>query len=104
MDGDAENELDRWLSGQKQRAVNPSPIGLRRFESFPVHHLSISRAVVAQLVERVLGKDEVTSSILVIGSSLRSALARPSVGSASQQAKDVAPTLRSSEGGRNIFG
>ena len=28
------------------------------------------RAVVAQLVERVLGKDEVTSSILVIGSSV----------------------------------
>ena len=30
-------------------------------------------ADVAQLAERVLGKDEVTSSILVIGSSLRSA-------------------------------
>ena len=29
-------------------------------------------ADVAQLAERVLGKDEVTSSILVIGSSLRS--------------------------------
>ena len=29
----------------------------------------IVRADVAQLVERVLGKDEVTSSILVIGSS-----------------------------------
>jgi hypothetical protein len=28
------------------------------------------------LAERVLGKDEVTSSILVIGSSLRQALAR----------------------------
>ena len=35
-----------------------------------------AKADVAQLAERVLGKDEVTSSILVIGSSLRSALAR----------------------------
>ena len=33
------------------------------------------RADVAQLAERVLGKDEVTSSILVIGSRLRSRLA-----------------------------
>jgi hypothetical protein len=32
-----------------------------------------AKADVAQLAERVLGKDEVTSSILVIGSSLRSA-------------------------------
>jgi hypothetical protein len=32
------------------------------------------RADVAQLAERVLGKDEVTSSILVIGSILRSRL------------------------------
>ena len=31
-----------------------------------------AKADVAQLAERVLGKDEVTSSILVIGSSLRS--------------------------------
>ena len=33
---------------------------------------SDAKADVAQLAERVLGKDEVTSSILVIGSSLRS--------------------------------
>jgi hypothetical protein len=33
-----------------------------------------AEADVAQLAERVLGKDEVTSSILVIGSSLRSAV------------------------------
>ena len=33
-----------------------------------------AKADVAQLAERVLGKDEVTSSILVIGSSLRSRL------------------------------
>ena len=34
------------------------------------------RADVAQLAERVLGKDEVTSSILVIGSRLRSLASR----------------------------
>ena len=34
-----------------------------------------AKADVAQLAERVLGKDEVTSSILVIGSNLRSPLA-----------------------------
>jgi hypothetical protein len=55
-----------------------APCELRRFESSPVHHEfersrdregAVScRAVVAQLVERVLGKDEVTSSILVNGS------------------------------------
>ncbi len=33
----------------------------------------LAKADVAQLAERVLGKDEVTSSILVIGSILRSA-------------------------------
>jgi hypothetical protein len=57
-----------------------APCGLRRFESSPVHKrraLSQARkaklvlpglAHVAQMVERVLGKDEVTSSILVVGS------------------------------------
>ena len=34
--------------------------------------VNVNRADVAQLAERVLGKDEVTSSILVIGSILRS--------------------------------
>ena len=38
----------------------------------------LAKADVAQLAERVLGKDEVTSSILVIGSNLRS-LARAEV-------------------------
>src|SRR5262249_19060500 len=76
-----------------------APCGLRRFESSPVHvgvggpakcqlrprtrsasPIGRSKATaptlsknnlahVAQLVERVLGKDEVTSSILVVGSS-----------------------------------
>ena len=66
-----------------------APCGLRRFESSPVHHVGdwqspIKKAAkrctesglpvgpthahVAQSVERVLGKDEVTSSILVVGS------------------------------------
>jgi hypothetical protein len=36
----------------------------------------LAKADVAQLAERVLGKDEVTSSILVIGSNLRSRLPR----------------------------
>ena len=35
-------------------------------------HLHVRKADVAQSAERVLGKDEVTSSILVIGSRLRS--------------------------------
>ena len=43
-----------------------APCGLRRFESSPVHEAI--PAHVAQLAERVLGKDEVTSSILVVGS------------------------------------
>jgi hypothetical protein len=49
-----------------------APCGLRRFESSPVHEASRldGSAHVAQLVERVLGKDEVTSSILVVGSRL----------------------------------
>ena len=48
----------------------------RGFESrFPLHFLSgcgrrILLAHVAQLVEHILGKDEVTSSILVVGSIL----------------------------------
>src|SRR5262249_4911697 len=44
-----------------------APCGLRRFESSPVHTGNLAH--VAQSVERVLGKDEVTSSILVVGSS-----------------------------------
>ena len=41
----------------------------RGFESrFPLHVFKISTAHVAQSVEHILGKDEVTSSILVVGS------------------------------------
>ena len=46
-----------------------APCGLRRFESSPIHEVDVAiSAHVAQLAERVLGKDEVTSSILVVGS------------------------------------
>ena len=51
---------------------------LRLTSHGPVHKAGLSgeayraKADVAQLAERVLGKDEVTSSILVIGSNLRS--------------------------------
>ncbi len=31
--------LRRWRSGQSQQTVNLSPIGLRRFESFPTHQM-----------------------------------------------------------------
>jgi hypothetical protein len=69
--------VGEWLKPTDCKSVRPC--GVRRFESFPVHHQlkcssrqlkCSSRADVAQLVERVLGKDEVTSSILVIGSRL----------------------------------
>jgi hypothetical protein len=57
--------VGEWLKPTDCKSVPPCEV--RRFESFPVHQLRFS-AVVAQLVERVLGKDEVTSSILVNGS------------------------------------
>ena len=57
--------MGEWLKPTDCKSVPPCEV--RRFESFPVHQKRIS-AVVAQLVERVLGKDEVTSSILVNGS------------------------------------
>ena len=51
-----------------ERTVDPLAERLRRFEPFPPHHFKHC-ARVAQLEERILGKDEVTSSILVVGSS-----------------------------------
>ena len=48
-----------------------------------------AKADVAQLAERVLGKDEVTSSILVIGSILRSPLER--AGKLRMQAERAGP-------------
>ena len=47
-------------------------------------HRGKTRADVAQMVERILGKDEVTSSILVIGSTF---LKLPILNSASSDAK-----------------
>ena len=46
-----------------------TPCELRSFESFPVHQFNSRQAVVAQLVEHFLGKEEVTGSIPVNGSS-----------------------------------
>ncbi len=57
----------RYQSGQMERTVDPLAERLRRFESFPPHHF----ARVAQSVERILGKDEVTGSIPVVGSRIR---------------------------------
>jgi hypothetical protein len=57
-----------------RRAKAPKPKGWSRNEGFVLHlglrpsALGLVKADVAQLAERVLGKDEVTSSILVIGS------------------------------------
>jgi hypothetical protein len=59
--------VGEWLKPTDCKSVPPCEV--RRFESFPVHQWFFW-AVVAQLVERVLGKDEVTSSILVNGSIL----------------------------------
>ena len=78
--GELNKRLDRWLSGQKHRAVNPSPLGATEVRILPCPPLGFGSigfwADVAQMVERVLGKDEVTSSILVIGSRSNSAKSR----------------------------
>ena len=61
----------RLASRPSQRQVGESSeIGLADVSAVAQR----AKADVAQLAERVLGKDEVTSSILVIGSSLRSRL------------------------------
>jgi hypothetical protein len=85
-------QVPKWLKGA---GCKPAAETLRRFESFPAHfqrrgNSSVGRAAafqavcrgfesrfpltpikldaqVAQLVEHVLGKDGVTSSILVLG-------------------------------------
>ena len=58
--------MGRYQSGQMKRTVDPLAERLRRFESFPPHHKNTAR--VAQSEERILGKDEVTGSIPVVGS------------------------------------
>ena len=66
--------------------------------------VGVNRADVAQLAERVLGKDEVTSSILVIGSSLRSRELPPKrelrLGKRADFAKAVSPKRRGRAGGQ----
>ncbi len=42
--------------------------GLRRFESYFQHHVCYLNAAIAQLAERIHGKDEVTGSNPVRGS------------------------------------
>ena len=60
-------QVAEWLMAADCKSA--APCGLRRFESSPVHEVVGAKlAHVAQLAERVLGKDEVTSSILVVGS------------------------------------
>ena len=65
-------QVGEWLKPTDCKSVPPCEV--RRFESFPVHQIETrkrsARAVVAQLVERVLGKDEVASSILANGSNV----------------------------------
>ena len=80
--------VGEWLKPADCKSA--APCGLRRFESSPVHQFLVAGAAVkdfqdtevarnvvhgkpesawvAQLVERVLGKDEVTGSIPVPGS------------------------------------
>lgn len=40
--------MRRWQSGQLQRTVNPSPYGLRRFESCPAHHMVSPKVKLAE--------------------------------------------------------
>ena len=67
----------RW-GAELRLASQPSPRAAGELTSIGLADLSAvarrAKADVAQLAERVLRKDEVTSSILVIGSSLRSRL------------------------------
>jgi hypothetical protein len=71
------------------------PSGGRRKSRLVGRSAEGAKADVAQLAERVLGKDEVTSSILVIGSNLRSGYSRRLPTSARvKQASDVGRRLR----------
>jgi hypothetical protein len=60
-------QVGEWLKPTDCKSVPPCEV--RRFESFPVHQFYVMfKAVVAQLVEHFLGKEEVTGSIPVNGS------------------------------------
>jgi hypothetical protein len=57
-----------WIDGGwDDRGLDRATVGRRSIHN-PESSIRIEKADVAQLAERVLGKDEVTSSILVIGS------------------------------------
>src|SRR5437773_9349764 len=99
-------------SGQREQTVNLPRLALRRFESFPHHFVARGRssvgrasafqaeghgfeprrplctknARVAQSVERVLGKDDVTGSIPVASSAINGA--RDEVSGASDVLRD----------------
>ena len=57
--------VGEWL---KPADCKSAAFGLRRFESCPLHHWEYHRPD-SSVVERVLGKNEVPSSILGLGSS-----------------------------------
>ncbi len=63
-------EREGWVSGLNHQTVNLAPVGLRRFESYPLHQLSVwkPRAHIAQPVEHVLGKNGVGGSSPPVGS------------------------------------
>ena len=66
------SQRSRKREGGSNSVVESQPSKLLVAGSSPVSRSSLrarTKADVAQLAERVLGKDEVTSSILVIGSS-----------------------------------
>jgi hypothetical protein len=67
LGGDTPGQVGEWLKPTDCKSVPPCEV--RRFESFPVHQFNSRQAVVAQLVEHFLGKEEVTGSIPVNGSS-----------------------------------
>ena len=57
--------MAEWLMAAVCKTVL---LRVRRFESSSLHQAGTHRAHIAQPVERVLGKNEVTSSNLVVGS------------------------------------
>ena len=63
-----------WQSGQMRLAVDEVPLRLRGFESLPQHHC----ADIAQLAERILGKNEVPGSTPGVGSTESNSVSRVS--------------------------
>ena len=91
------------VNGLPPRRMSPAVAAPRLSRVIAVADLSAvarsAKADVAQLAERVLGKDEVTSSILVIGSILRSRMqAKDALHSSPEMfASDGAPVVRGRE-------